>query len=115
MNVTESDLLPDGLSLDSLTSGFDPCLDVLTVARSYFRIPRLSEIVNFDWVEFLVDIIGLANDGVNCYVTMQELQGQTVPENLFGQRENCTIGLTTLFRIPFILLHDRRKVDSILQ
>jgi len=83
VNVTETDLLPDGLSLDSLTSGFDPCLDVLTVARSYLRIPRLSEIVNFDWVEFFVDIIGLANDGVNCYVTMQELQGQTVPENLF--------------------------------
>lgn len=76
VDASTSDLLTNGLSFDSLTTAFDPCLDVLNTAKSMVYIPKLSEIVGFDFTEFFVNIISLLNDGSTCYVQYVALNSE---------------------------------------
>jgi len=77
-------LLSGGLSIDGLTSDFGQCLDVMQTAKSMVYFPKLSEIVEFKWVDFGTNIVSLLNDGLNCYSTYLTMQGQTTNSAYFG-------------------------------
>ena len=102
VQVSENEILTAGISLDSFTSAFDPCLDVLATARAMVYWPKMSEVLNFDWTDFGTNLIrngrkfsllsikyrsflrkskfcifhSLANDGVNCYVIYNQANGK---------------------------------------
>jgi len=76
VQVSQNEILTEGISLDSFTSAFDPCLDVLATARQMVYWPKISEVLNFDWTDFGTNLISLANDGVNCYVIYNQANGK---------------------------------------
>ena len=57
VQFSQNDILTEGISLDSFTSAFDPCLDVLATARQMVYWPKISEVLNFDWTDFGTNLI----------------------------------------------------------
>ena len=55
--LSDNSILTDGISIDSFTSAFDPCLDVIDTVRSMVYWPKVSEIVEFDWTDLGSNLI----------------------------------------------------------
>jgi len=57
MGIRDEKIFSKGLSVDSLISDFGQCLDFVKTANSMIYVPKLSQIVQFDWSDFFANII----------------------------------------------------------